>query len=268
MPTIRFMGEVMPVHTNITMGNIPTITWQPSDLTEPPINFTIHIANSKIVIDCEVGDYDKTDLSDIYWRVLAMARGSVDLIAFSTGLGLTPYLHTMSGPDGKPQPLKIHLKYLEGLCTAFSLGWGISNVNNDFDQVYRMVLSDPKLFLVLNDLATAITHDQQSVTNCARAMDGISKLIAPNERTDVAWAIMRNNLNLREDYLKFISNTSKGPRHADRTYIYPNVVAEVFKRSWSVFNRYLEYRKRGDQPLSKTDFPELIHDPAFDSPKP
>ena len=49
--------------------NIPVIAWAPSDPAEPPINFSLQITNSIISVSCSVSDFEKTDLTDLYWRV-------------------------------------------------------------------------------------------------------------------------------------------------------------------------------------------------------
>jgi hypothetical protein len=269
MPTIRYLGTVMPIHARTTLTNIPVIAWAPSDPAEPPIDFSLQIINSIISVRCSVSNFEETDLTDLYWRVIALVRVAVDLLSFSTGSGLTPIIHTIVRPNGKHEPLTIHHNYLGALCTAFGTGSpGVTNPN--FDQIFRMVVEDPGLFLVLNDLTSSITHDQQALTNCARAMDGIRNLITPEQREsrEPSWIAMRENLNLQKAYLRFISDASARVRHANRNYIPPRIVGEVYKRSWTVVNRYLEYRKGGNLRLSTDRFPLLEHDPAYEIPKP
>ena len=78
---------------------------------------------------------------------------------------------------------------------------------------------------------------------------------------------MRENLNIQKAYLRFISDASAKARHANRNYIPPRIVSEVLKRSWTIMDRYLEYRKGGNTRLSADQFRLLEHDPAYEVPK-
>jgi len=82
-------------------------------------------------------------------------------------------------------------------------------------------------------------------------------MIAPGEKTGEQWAKMRSALNLTEEYLKYITDLSKGPRHGERTRIEGESTTEITRRSWIIMNRFIEYRKRGNQDLPTSDFPLL-----------
>lgn len=71
------------------------------------------------------------------------------------------------------------------------------------------------------------------------------------------WSAMRQNLNIDVGYLSFITDESKGPRHGNRTGIKQTAFREVIRRSWSIMDRFLEYKKRGDKQLPLADFPLL-----------
>ena len=68
---------------------------------------------------------------------------------------------------------------------------------------------------------------------------------------------MRQKLNIELEYLSFITEESRGPRHGDRFKGTPTAYKEVLKRSWNVMNRFLEYKKRKDKQLSLSTFPLL-----------
>jgi hypothetical protein len=72
-----------------------------------------------------------------------------------------------------------------------------------------------------------------------------------------AWAAMQAALNISQPYQKRISALSTSPRHADRSFINGADVTEALKRTWTVMNRFFEYRKRGKKPLVPPDFPLL-----------
>jgi hypothetical protein len=68
---------------------------------------------------------------------------------------------------------------------------------------------------------------------------------------------MRDSLNIDQPYLEFITEHSKGPRHGDVKGSTFSATRETIKRSWIVMNRFLEFRKRGNRPLSLSEFPLL-----------
>jgi hypothetical protein len=125
--------------------------------------------------------------------------------------------------------------------------------------MYNIVLSDPTLFLALNDLVSAITIPHVAPVACSRAMDGLRHLIAsPDAKEPLAWQQMRDALRVDRNFLQLISDTSKGPRHARPGHIPGDIVKEICRRSWIIMNRYLEYVKRGHQPLPVVEFPLLV----------
>jgi hypothetical protein len=69
--------------------------------------------------------------------------------------------------------------------------------------------------------------------------------------------MMRRNLHIDRAYLDFITDQSIGSRHGDPQHIPGGPVTETVRRAWVVMNRYLEYRKRGNGPLTAPEFPLL-----------
>lgn len=74
-----------------------------------------------------------------------------------------------------------------------------------------------------------------------------------------AWAAMQAALNISESYQKWVTDLSAKPRHADRSYQTGIDVREALKRTWTIMNRFLEYRRRGNIPLTPPEFPKLDH---------
>lgn len=268
MPIIHFLGTVIPPQWDISVHYTPPILWQPNDRTEPQIEFHVHITHSQVDVACNVNDWQAVNHSGAYWHAVALATAAVDLVAFSLGAGVTIYFHTFIGPTGLPGQLNVRPVSRESLCTVFNVSSVESaEANTDFDQMYRTVLSDPWLFIALNDLILAYLYPNQSTINCARVMDSIRQMLARGaKRKIVGWHYMHDTLNIQQKYIEWISDQSKLARHGDRTHIPPVVVLEAYRRSSIVMNRFLEYRKRGNAPLPLDEFPTLIHDPVFDLP--
>jgi hypothetical protein len=124
--------------------------------------------------------------------------------------------------------------------------------------MYSIIVGIPDVARCLNDLIQSITTPHVSPVNCGRAIDGIKHLISGNIRDEKkAWKMMREVLNVHENYLKFISSTSTDPRHGRPGHMPPNITDDIVTRSLKIMDRFLEYEKGGDRPLSLTRFPLL-----------
>jgi hypothetical protein len=69
---------------------------------------------------------------------------------------------------------------------------------------------------------------------------------------------MHKALNISRGYQEWVSKQSTGTRHGDNAFVPGAVSSEAMLRTWAILNRFLEYRKRGSQPLTVPDFPELV----------
>lgn len=87
-------------------------------------------------------------------------------------------------------------------------------------------------------------------------MDGLRNILVPNDPDRKrGWGKLQEVLNIERSYRELIMRTSIPPRHGDRTDIPQDVGQEVLERAWIVMNRFIEYRKRGSEPLPLSKFP-------------
>jgi hypothetical protein len=187
-------------------------------------------------------------------RAIDLARAAIDIFCFANGWGLTVWIDTFIKPDGAEQFLLAQMPQLAPLCTAFNL----APSGGKIEDVWRIVVGEPAIFMALNDLIAGITWPHYAPVNCARAIEGIRNMITPlgTDRKQ-GWPLMRANLNIEQGYLSFITDQSTGPRHGDRAFIPGTEVNKTVERSWIVMDRFLEFRKRGNQPLPLVEFPML-----------
>jgi len=249
MAVIHFLGRVLPAIANITLHDMPRIKWVDGN-TQATWLFDLDITDSNVRIKCDTPVPD--DLAANYMRALDVAKSAVNLVAFQSGTGLTVALEKQINTKGVESSLLIVDPALPARCTAFDM-------LREFGAAYKLVIASPPLFMILDDLIVAITLPHAAAVNCARAVDGIKHLISPNAKTEkAAWTNMQAALNLKKDYLAYITAPSAEPRHGKRTRIEGPVATEMVHRSWSIMNRYLEYLTRGGtQPLPISDFPLL-----------
>lgn len=266
MPQVRFTGWVLPKALRVSVVPLDRFSWDAAEL-DLEASFSTTIRNAFVEIVCDLNRYEPGLVSELHKRALDLSRAAVDLVSFATGYGLVVVLDGFAGPDGRRTPLAVHNPELAPLCTAFRLK---TTVDAGFAEMCRLVMSDPGLFMALNDLIAAITYPHQAAVNCARAVESIRNHITPpadpppakpreqREERDKAWERMRQALRVDETYLRDVTNTSLGPRHGNRKAIPGTQITAVVEKSWRIMDRFLEYRKRGNKDLPATDdFPTL-----------
>lgn len=258
MPLIKFAGRILPAVIQLTIKDHPVVHWH-DDQTGVEMDFTISIQAGIVTVECELTDFQRErDLVRVYMRAFDLVRATVDLTCFSTGYGLSVIIDSFTDTDGVTAPFVPHNPKLSALCTAFNMNPASTIEENDFHEVLILVLTDWRIFRILRQLIAANTVPHESSVNCARVVEGIRHLLAsPGTSTKKSWEEMRGKLNLSMNYLKLITDTSTAPRHGDPTHIPGSATVEIAERTWVVFNRFLEYRKRGDQKLPETEFAAL-----------
>ncbi len=214
------------------------------------LHFQVEIERSQIHLTVNANTYSPDDIAVLYKHALDIARTVVELAAFKKGYGVFVLLSRFVDPDGVSKELVLGCnENLARICTAFDLTDG-------FPQMWRIVQLSPAIFAILNDLIASITVPHVATVNCARAIDGIRQLIGGSGTDKQQWSAMRQTLRVDREYLQFITDRSKGPRHGNRLYLDGVAVTEIVERSWTIMNRFLEYKKSGDKPLPAS-FPEL-----------
>ena len=257
MPRIRFIGRIFPTGVNLSVADHPQLNWH-DDENKLDITFAISIQNSVVKVDCDVSRFDSTLITAIYMRAFDLARATVDLAAFNSGYGFVVVFETFTSPTGETTSIGAYDASLAPLCTAYTMGIKPTTVEeNDFQKVLVAVSTDWRIFRALRHLIEAITLPHESATHCARAIEALRHIVAPNEPPKRAWPILRDTLNVSEGYLKVVTDVSTGPRHGDPTHIPGATTTEITQRAWKIMNRFFEYKKRNAGPLPLDEFPLL-----------
>jgi len=257
MPKGRFLGSVLPLTARISIPEIPYATcYGEGGLV---LDLEISIANSIVEVDCTMSHFDEVTFPYAHVKSLDLARAAVDLVAFGTGWGLSVNFHTFIGPDRTRKNLLPSHEGLSQLCTAYKPTFAQPQKDKDFQKMLLLVFEEPPLFLALHDLTQAITESHHAPVNCARAIEGLRTMMGPGEPRAKQWASFRHSLNVQEDYVRLITDQSVAARHGERPFIHGSLVQEVVERSWMLMNRFLEFRKRGNQPLPLAEFPSLAN---------
>lgn len=260
MPLIKFKGRVLPESSNLTLAGVPPFRMnepvRADLLTGMSIDFrSIRIEKALIEIACEANPFDHpSHLSWVHNRTMSIVRALVDLYSFASGCVFGVILDTYVDPDGKSTHLRIANDALARLCT-FSKPDPTDELSIEFDRVLDLLITEPEAFLAMRDLISGLTFVNSTAVDCARAIEGLRRIMAGDDDRKRGWAVMQNDLHVSQTYLTFITDISALPRHGARPYIPHQTVHEILERSWNIMNRFLELRRRGSLPIS--EFPLL-----------
>jgi hypothetical protein len=221
------------------------------------LSFTIRITKSQIDVECRLDRYQDDYLVELHRRAFDLARACVNVAAFGTGFGISVFFDKFIGPNGVPTDLLFINPHLVGVCTAFKMNPATIKEKRDLEKILGIVMTEPALFMALNDLIQGASVPHMTPANCGRVVDALRKLVTPGIEPKQGWPIFQQIVQADEAYLTFISEHSKKPRHGEHIRIDGPTTMEIAKRTWIIMNRFLEYRIRGNQPLPLAEFPQL-----------
>jgi hypothetical protein len=249
MLKVVIRGRVFPEH-GFSIQNHPKMPFQ--DSNGDAIVFGMHIDNGAITIECEMEKFESSPQETyfLYVRAMDFASAAINIAALAFGEGRTFILETVTDQHGKTWNFRTRSEELARLFT-------LAKPNTpDFELFIQIVISRPLLNYAIRDLTQALVVPRLAAINYARAIETIRHLIAPNANKKQGWKILRDNLNVSEDYLKLITDQSISHRHGEHAPISNWNQAEIELRAWTIMNRYLHYTRKLHQ-LSLADFPLL-----------
>jgi hypothetical protein len=236
------------------MGGSVSASWKDPLTSTILLEMKATVTITKAIIDvaCEsnLGGTEEYD-SQVLSRAFNLAATTVNIFAFSKGMGLSIVLETAVTPDGITRPIRANLPHLEPLATALKPN---EHGGIDINTFLPIIISDPAVFIALHDLVGCIVRVQDAPLRCGRAVEAIRYAMFPADNRRANWPSMQENLNLTQNFLEFITEHSKGPRHGDLRGSTLVTAREMIRRSWIVMNRFLEFRKRGGKPLPVSEF--------------
>jgi hypothetical protein len=250
MHKIQFKGRILPEAFEVTVRGSPGVTLE-NDLINLKSHMRFNIQNNLVTVDCEVSTLEKSALGHFLLRAQTVVESTINLMSLATGVVHSVVIEECHLPNGVVNYVTNEDRELSKLMTAIQ-----SDV--DVRKILEMCLVEPPLFLAIRDLIDAMKTSYTAETNCARAVETIRNFFIPEGGSrDNGWAPMRHALNASREYVVAITNLSRGPRHGDYYGTIAPKVRESAKRTWILMNRFLEYRKRDNQPLPLSEFPLL-----------
>ena len=248
MDTITFHGIVYPYA--IEGEGHPTTIWK-SDELDIEVRFDVEFKGETFLIKCDLIRFDmEKHFGPLKVRALHLAQAFVELITIRHGQAVSVALLMYDIPDGTRHHFVAGDKNVIGLMPSIA-------ADRDLTHVLTLSLRDPVLSLAIRDLADTLRNRSNAAVNFGRCIETIRNHFAPHNKKGAGWEGMRTNLNVDESYLHKIMDAAKDPRHGHRVDEEFNM-QEIAVSTWKVMDRYLAYRKAGNQPLSEPDFPPLV----------
>jgi hypothetical protein len=250
MSDLTLYGSVLPQANLLTVPFDTDLRFDDPD-SDLVVYISISIRDSQVVAKCSRSERSHASFTYAYLRALDMARAIVDVAAFSLGDGLTVLLTDIAEDNGERKPIRIHDPALPPLCASML-------AEGRYQDICRLVISDSRIVLALNDLIAANMNQHLASINCARAVEGLRHIISPGKKRVTSWAGLRAALRVDESYLRLITENSIPHRHGDRLVKFEApLTKKIMQRSWTIMDRFFEYSLRGRHPLPLSEFPLL-----------
>ena len=249
MKQFAIEGRVLPERRLVSIADLGTISY--SDPRGFDAEFDIQIKDSKILVRCSVAETTDWYVKMSLVRAYELATAAVDLYAFSKGWALSVLLDDFI-IDGQRQGIAFSETSVASLCNV------ISN-EEDFLETWEHLSGSFNLKFALRDLISSLSTLNYSSVAACRALETIKNSIAPDVRNDKeGWKLLREKLVIEREYIQFITDSSREPRHGNRGAAFGDEQLEITHRAWKIMDRYMEYLKRGgDEVLPEDEFPLL-----------
>jgi hypothetical protein len=256
MSTIHLLGKIVPSSAyKVTMWDLATVHYKSIE-NKLEVDISIQVKDSTVDIECVCNRVDQEALSHIHKIAYDLARAAVNLMSFATGITFFVVIDQIVDANGVTNPFAVQAPSLAAFCTAY--GTTTAEGKIALGDIMKVVFAEPGVFLALDDLITATSLHHLVTINTARAIEGLRHAMAPEDISrNQAWELFRTNLNLDEKYLRLITDNSQSGRHGEGKHVPGPVTSEIIERAWKIMNRFLEFRKSGNQRLPLADFPLL-----------
>jgi hypothetical protein len=251
MPIVRFTGKILPRFVHVTSSGHPSVHWKNDEL-DLHADIDSAIIDNELTITCNTNGTTTENFYSLASQVDLIAEGLTSLLCFETGLGISYILEKCELPDGMIVDVQWYEPSVENLSVSVATNQGMG-------AALSLVLRDRELLLAVRDLADSIQSSYSASINLARAVESIRHYFdsqdAAQDRSK-GWSAMRSALHLTRECLDEIMAASVSPRHGKRTKQQAHD-SENGVRAWKIVDRFIQYRLRGDQALSDTEFPLL-----------
>jgi hypothetical protein len=102
--------------------------------------------------------------------------------------------------------------------------------------------ADKEFALALGDLNQALSIENYPAIAAARAVEVVRNALSDVSKSESAnWKSLREKLRVTKEFLTFVTDHSKGPRHGRRVGINGDDQHQTLARAWIVVDRYIDH---------------------------
>lgn len=252
MNRLQMIGRILPTSQMITLPYYLKRSSTAADGTKVEAHVTLWQGTVRVTCDTDATiDEDVVDRLRFY--AIDSGKALVNSYAFIGGSPLYLDYHTAIRPDGSKGTASWNDPGLRAMSEVFEpRGAGIRVM-----EIQKILHTEPYAAIAMSDLIQAITEINTLRVHCARAIEGLRHLIAgPGIAPAKGWGRLQDALNVDRAYRELITRASVAPRHGDY-WGSDEPAQEIVYRSWTLMNRFLEFRMRGNQNLRGPEFPLL-----------
>lgn len=243
----KFFGRVIPERRRVTLPPIVPIAYRDATLEA---QFNLSIVKGAITVTCTPSG-EGADTNLCLFRAVELVTAAVDAFAFSKGWALLVVFDDVIINDQPMRGLALTESSVQPFATALKS-------EDELEALIPIILNDFNLKFALRDLVASLHTLNYSAIAAARSVETIRVALSPKNPNDKqAWEHMRDVLNIDMEFLKSITDASRGPRHGRRA-ISGELQVVVTRRAWAVVNRYIAYLRQGKRPLDTSEYPLLI----------
>jgi hypothetical protein len=242
-----FTGVIHPERAAISMSTIPLAVQAPSEDIDGRLYVTIAVSQVTAVFESE---QRVRQLHTLKNHVTDAVRVAVDAFGYLTGCGYgAEIVQVVPAESTNPMVFGVDIPALE---------YKSPDLNARFTEVMSLFW-DPRgchLQRCLADLREAIRSPKDTGFFCYRAIEALRQffVIETNSATDKeSWDAFRTTLQVDRASIDYIKTFADPVRHGAGRAISDGERAEVFKKTWSIVGRFIEFAKRGYRALEKQD---------------
>lgn len=199
--------------------------------------FSLSISDGKVKVSAKLANLDENTKQWAVVRGHELVTSIIDLYAFTLGYALHVIID-FTIENGQKKPFILSHTSVKNFIEEFS--------DDQFEQLIEHVIADLDLKLALRDLVLSLSTMNYSAIAACRSTEAIRNYFRENDETDAqAWERMRTCLNLSREYIQYITDASKKPRHGHRGAALLSDQSEITHRAWLIMNRYMCYLLEG-----------------------
>lgn len=226
-----FVGKVHPERGTLTLPQIKR------EVIAEDVDFkgTIKVSVILSQINVELDSNSKYSVTDLKNIIETFVHTMVDVYGYLKGYSYSVEISSVYIPE-------------TGYNEVF--GVDIVKITQDeknrplnYDELLKLALKTPSLYMVLKDLRDAIKRPLDTFFHCRRATETIVKYFTKTNNPKKGWTDIISILTLNGSDLTLIREAGGNQRHGKYSSVTGEKRVEIMMKTWKVVDKFVEYLK-------------------------